>query len=119
MVKPMSDGHRDLHTESAREWVEEYADVFADVQYQAFLAGFEAAANESESFDLLREWLESERDAALDKARGGDDEDPVMKMRYMTCVDVLVKLSEMGNAPETIAESPAEIRDEVEGETDE
>lgn len=100
----MSDGYRDLHGDAYAEWREERADEFAAIQRRAFLAGFEAAADESESFRHLREWLEEERDEATRKYEERDGEDMAMFGRRMAFTEVLVKLHEMGCAPEATDE---------------
>lgn len=99
MGATMPDGYRDLHGDAYREWRDERADEFAEIQRRAFLAGFEAAADESESFRHLRRWLEEQRDEAKEKYEQRDD-DHLMHSRYLTFRDVLVKLHEMGCAPE-------------------
>ena len=86
---------RDLHTDAYKEYREEAADEYAQATRKAFLAGFEAAVSESEQFQLLRNWLQSERDIAMDRA----EDDPTMVARRYTMIDVLVKLSEMGCKP--------------------
>ena len=95
----MTDSYRDLHGDAYREWRDNRADEFAEVQRRAFLAGFEAAADESAEFRHLRRWLEEERDDA--KAKYDADDDDMMHTRYLTLRDVLVKLHEMGCAPES------------------
>lgn len=90
----MSDQYRDLHNDAHSEWKEERADEFAEIQRRAFKAGFEAAADESQNFRLLREWLEGERDLAHQRYEENDNHSDFV--RYMAMVDVLVKLSEMG-----------------------
>lgn len=92
----MSNSYRDLHDDAYREWRDERADEFAEVQRRAFKAGFEAAAAESQNFRHLRQWLEEERDEAGEKA----PEDDMMHVRQLTFSEVLVKLHEMGCAPE-------------------
>lgn len=90
----MPDSHRDLHNDAYAEWKDERADEFAAIQRRAFKAGFEAAAEESKQFRLLREWLEAQRDEA--HKRYDEDAEPKDFVQYMAFVDVLVKLSEMG-----------------------
>jgi hypothetical protein len=89
---------RKLHTEAYREWKENAADHYIQAQRQAFLDGFEAAAQEGEQFTLLRNWLEEQRDKAKERHDESDDIDDLA--RYHAFVAVLVKLSEMGNHPE-------------------
>lgn len=96
----MPDSYRNLHEDAYREWRDERADEFAEVQRRAFLAGFEAAADESKSFRHLRKWLEEQRDEAKRKYDDRDGDDDMMHARYLTFRDVLVKLHEMGCAPE-------------------
>ena len=86
----MTNQRRDLHTDAYREWKAQAADEYVQAQRRAFLDGFETAAAEAESFALLREWLETERDAA----RAREDME-----RHLAMVDVLVKLSEIGCHP--------------------
>jgi len=86
----MTDQYRDLHTDAYRQWKAQAAGEYVQAQRRAFLDGFESAAAEAESFRLLREWIEEERDAAEER----DD-----FARYTAMVDVLVKLSEMGCHP--------------------
>jgi len=93
----MSDSYRDLHKDAYKEWKEEAADEFAAVQRMAFLAGFEAAANESENFRHLRNWIEEERDKSIKKWEENDDE--FHNSRRMALSEVLVKLHEMGCEP--------------------
>ena len=92
----MSNGYRDLHGDAYQEWKEDAADEFAALQHHAFLAGFEAAADESKEFRHLRNWLEEQRDEAAERA----DDDNMMFARRNAFSEVLVKLHEMGNAPE-------------------
>lgn len=94
----MSNGYRDLHGDAYKEWKEERADEFVALQREAFLAGFEAAADESQSFRYLRNWLEEQRDQAHQKYEERDDD--MMFARQLAFKEVLVKLHEMGNAPE-------------------
>lgn len=96
----MSDSYRDLHGDAYKEWRDERADEFTEIQRRAFLAGFEAAADESETFHHLRNWLEEERDDAKRQYDESDGDDHMMHTRYLTFRDVLVKLHEMGCAPE-------------------
>lgn len=93
----MTDSYRDLHGDAYSEWREEAAEEYVQAQRRAFLDGFEAAADESESFRLLREWLEEQRDEAAEMA----DEDRMMNVRRITFTEVLVKLHEMGCAPDS------------------
>lgn len=74
----------------------EHAMEFQDQQYNAFLAGFKAAAAEGESFSELRNWLETQRDNAQQRIEESEDGDDMMFARRMAFVEVLVKLSEMG-----------------------
>lgn len=97
----MSDGYRDLHTDAYKEWRDEMADDFQAIQRRAFLAGFEAAAGESQNFRHLRRWLEEERDEAREKHEKRED-DASMAARQFAFVDVLMKLDEMGCAPEPV-----------------
>jgi len=99
----MSDGYRDLHGDAYNEWRGERADEFAAIQRRAFLAGFEAAADESETFRHLRSWLEEERDEAVRKYEESDG-DEMMFARSLAFRDVLVKLHEMGCAPEEVTD---------------
>jgi hypothetical protein len=93
----MTDSWRRLHDKAHAEWRDEQADEFAELQRQAFKAGFEAAAFESASFRLLREWLEEQRDESARKYdERGDD---MHFARQMAFKEVLVKLSEMGCRP--------------------
>jgi len=91
----MSDQQRDLHTDAYRQWKAHATDEYVQAQRRAFLDGFETAADEAESFRLLRDWIEEERDAAKER----DD-----FARYTAMVDVLVKLSEMGCHPAEAAD---------------
>lgn len=95
----MNDSYRDLHGDAYREWRDERADEFAEIQRRAFLAGFEAAADESQGFRHLRQWLVEQRDDAKEQYAESGHEDRMMHIRYLTFVDVLVKLSEMGCRP--------------------
>lgn len=97
----MSDGYRDLHGDAYNDWRDERADEFAAIQRRAFLAGFEAAADESETFRHLRNWLEEERDEAARKYEERED-DEMMFARSLAFRDVLVKLHEMGCVPEEV-----------------
>jgi hypothetical protein len=96
----MSDGYRDLHDDSWREWKSERADEFAEIQRRAFKAGFEAAADESQNFRQLRQWLEVQRDEAMENYEESGQEDDFMHIRAIAFRNVLVKLSEMGCMPE-------------------
>lgn len=95
----MSNSYRDLHGDAYKEWRDQAADQFVQLQRRAFLAGFESAADESQNFRHLRQWFEEQRDEAMRKyeERDGDD---MMFARQMVYKEVLVKLHEMGNAPE-------------------
>lgn len=95
----MPDGYRDLHDDAYKEWRDERADEFAALQRRAFKAGFEAAADESQSFRHLRTWLEEQRDEAMRKYEEREDDD-MMFARQMMCKELLVKLSEMGCLPD-------------------
>jgi len=99
----MTDGYRDLHGDAYDEWRDERADEFAEIQRRAFLAGFEAAADESESFRHLRRWLEEQRDKEAERERDAD-EDMTFFIRRQTFREVLVKLHEMGCAPEGVSD---------------
>jgi hypothetical protein len=96
----VNDAHRDPHTDAYREWRDEQADEFATLQHQAFLAGFEAAAEESENFRHLRRWIEDQRDDA--RQRHDESRDVEHLTEYHAYVAVLVKLSEMGCGPEEV-----------------
>lgn len=94
----MTHSDRDLHGDANRDWKDEKATEYAENQRAAFMAGFEAAAREGKPFNQLREWLEEQRDEALERyEEHGQDSDSVRRMTY---IEVLVKLSEMGNSPE-------------------
>lgn len=93
-----SDSYRDLHDDAYREWEENRADEFAAIQRRAFKAGFEAAAEESQTFRHLRQWLEEERDAAIEQWEEHDDDH--QNIRRLAFSEVLVKLHELGCAPE-------------------
>lgn len=97
----MSDSYRDLHGDAYKQWRDETADEFVQLQRRAVLAGFEAAANESQNFRHLRQWLEEQRDEAMRKYEERDD-DQMAFTRQMTFKEVLVKLHEMGNEPEHV-----------------
>lgn len=94
----MTDAYRDLHNDAWSEWRDEAANEFVQVQRRAFLAGFEAAADEAKQFQLLRQWLEEQRDEA--KARYDEHEEVTDFAQYHAYRDVLVKLSEMGCRPD-------------------
>jgi hypothetical protein len=94
----MSDSYRDLHGDAYREWRDEAAEEFVGLQRDAFLAGFEAAADESETFRHLRRWLEEQRDEAHRKYEERDDD--MHFARNLAFKEVLVKLNEMGCFPE-------------------
>jgi hypothetical protein len=92
----MNDSFRSLYHDSYRDWKENQADEFAAIQRKAFIAGFEAAVDESQNFNQLRQWLEEQRDEArkaYDKHEGNVD---MHYTRYTAFVDVLTKLSDMG-----------------------
>lgn len=93
----MTDAYRDLHGDAWSEWRDEATKQFVQEQRRAFLAGFEAAADESEQFNLLRQWLEEQRDEA--KERYDEHEEHSDFVQYHAYRDVLVKLSEMGCRP--------------------
>lgn len=93
----MTDRFRELHRGAYDEWKEDEADEFAAEQRRAFVAGFESAANESQNFNHLREWLENERDEAREKYEETDDIDDVA--RWHAFIDVLMKIDEIGCAP--------------------
>lgn len=99
----MSDGYRDLHGDAYKEWKQHQADEYIQAQRRAFLDGFESAANESQNFRLLRDWLEEERDEAVRKYEESDG-DEMMFARSLAFRDVLVKLHEMGCTPEEVGE---------------
>jgi hypothetical protein len=99
----MSDGYRDLHGDAYKEWKQHKADEYIQAQRRAFLDGFESAANESQNFRLLRDWLEEERDEAHRKYE--EREDDMMFARNLAFKEVLVKLHEMGCVPESDSES--------------
>jgi len=92
----MSDAYRDLHDDAYREWRNERADEFAEIQRRAFKAGFEAAANEAQSFHHIRQWLEEQRDEARTRYDESESPDNGAHAEYHAYVGVLVKLSEMG-----------------------
>lgn len=94
----MTDAYRDLHGDAYREWKGEKATEYAKNQRAAFMAGFEAAAKEGKEWNYLRQWLEEQRDSAKKQYEEFDDIDDFV--RYHAYVDVLVKLSEMGNQSE-------------------
>lgn len=96
----MTGSYRDLHGDAYKEWEEERSEEFAELQRRAFLAGFEAAADESQNFRHLRNWLEEQRDDAKRQYEESDHEDDMAHIRSLTFSDVLVKLHEMGCAPE-------------------
>lgn len=92
---------RKLHTEAWQDFREDTTDQFIQCQRKAFLAGFEAAAHEAESFNRLRDWCQEKRDDARERSQERDDVHG--KMAFAECnayVQVLVKLSEMGCKPE-------------------
>jgi len=94
----MGDSYRDLHGDAYKEWKEDRADEFVAIQRKAFLAGFEAAANESKNFRHLRNWCEEQRDESMEKYEEREDDD-MMFARQMVYKEVLVKLHEMGCEP--------------------
>lgn len=96
----MPDEYRDLHGDAYSEWRDERADEFAGIQRRAFLTGFEAAADEASEFRHLRTWLEEQRDEAAEKRQRSEDGDSMMHARELAFSEVLVKLHEMGCAPE-------------------
>lgn len=89
-----------LHHDALREWRDDMADEYVQAQRRAFLDGFEAAADEAETFRHLRDWLEAERDEAKANHKKSDGNDRFSHVRYLTFVDVLVKLHQMGCEPE-------------------
>jgi len=95
----MSDSYRDLHGDAYGEWKDDRADEFAAIQRRAFLAGFEAAADEAASFRHLRNWLEEQRDESKRADAEADGGDQMHRIRAHTFSEVLVKLHEMGCAP--------------------
>jgi hypothetical protein len=95
----MNDAYRDLHGDAYKEWRDQAADEFVQLQRRAFLAGFEAAADESQEFRHLRQWLEEQRDEAQEQHEQSDDGDRMSWVRSRTFSEVLVKLHEMGCAP--------------------
>jgi len=90
---------KELHGKAYKQWRDETADGFVQAQRKAFLAGFEAAADESETLSLLREWAEQERDKAAAEYKDKDDSSFLFYKQAYT--DILVKLHEMGNIPES------------------
>lgn len=98
MVVAMTDSYRDLHGDAYREWKQQATDDYVQGQRQAFLAGFEAAAAEGQQFHRLRTWLKEQRDAAKD--RYDETDDFAYLHRRDAFLEVLVKLSEMGNLPD-------------------
>jgi hypothetical protein len=93
----MTDSYRDLHGDAYSEWKEQKATEYAENQRAAFMAGFEAAAQEGKEFRHLRTWLEEQRDEARERhEETGDSSDHA---EYHAYVSVLVKLSEMGCDP--------------------
>ena len=89
---------RPLHERKAQE----YADEFATHQRQAYLQGYEDAIAECESFELLREWLAAEREAAAEKHK--EDESLEWFHRRQMAIDTLVKLSQIGCRSESKSE---------------
>jgi len=53
----MSDSYRDLHGDAYKEWRDERADEFAEIQRRAFMAGFEAAAADYDGMWLTHNGL--------------------------------------------------------------
>ena len=110
----MTDRFRELHEDAFSEWKEDKADEFAAEQRRAFISGFEAAADESQNFNYLREWLEEQRDEAREEYEETDDSEALA--RYHTFIDVLVKIDEIGCAPndetELDTEHPRQETDE-------
>jgi len=102
----MTDAYRDLHGDAYTEWRDERADEFAQIQRRAFLAGFEAAADEAQSFRHLRAWVEEQRDEARANYDESDGDDRMMWVRCQAFREVLVKLHEMGCAPESARGEP-------------
>lgn len=76
----------------------ERVDQFVQAQRTSFIEGFEAAVDESQSFDRLREYLEAERDNAREQYDKTGDE--YWNQRRLCMIDVLVKISEIGCRPE-------------------
>jgi len=73
---------------------DEYADEYVQAQRQAFIDGFEAAAQEAQEFQELQEWAKEQRDKAeAQYQRHGDTFDSAQREAYL---NVLVKLSEIG-----------------------
>jgi len=105
----MSDSYRDLHGDAYKEWRDQTTDEFIQLQRRAFLAGFEAAADESQNFRHLRQWLEEQRDSANQQWKETDD--TMSRVRGMAFSEVLVKLHEMGCAPKDAAETGTEPAD--------
>jgi len=83
-----------LHERAWQDIQRDKAEEYISAQRKSFLAGFEAAVDESKEFRQLREWLEDERDRAA--AQYDDTGDDMMFARRLAFVDVLVKLSEIG-----------------------
>lgn len=90
----MTNSDRNLHGDAYREWRDEATDEFVAAQRKAFMAGFEAAAEEGREFRLLREWLEERRDEAQERYNETDNREHLV--RRHTFIEVLTKLSEMG-----------------------
>jgi len=88
-----------LHEQAWQDYRDEAADEYIQAQRQAFLDGFETAVAEAESFRKLREWCEKERDKAEAQLEETDDKEYLWRRQAMT--DVLVKLHQIGNLPES------------------
>ncbi len=102
----MTDRFQELHEDVYSEWKEDKADEFAAEQRRAFIAGFETAASESQNFNHLREWLEEQRDEAREEYEETDDSEALA--RYHAFIDVLVKIDEIGCAPNDESELDTE-----------
>jgi len=92
----------------ARETAYDRADEFAEVQRQAFLAGFQAGIEEADSMAQLREWLESQRDEADRRYQNSDESDDLA--RKLAFKNTLVKLHEMGCAPDELRSASTDTR---------
>jgi hypothetical protein len=88
-----------LHEQAWQDYRDEAADEYIQAQRQAFLDGFEMAVAEAESFQKLREWCENERDKAEAQLEETDGKEYLWRRQAMT--DVLVKLHQIGNLPES------------------
>jgi len=86
-----------IHEMAYSEWKKQATEDYVQAQRRAFLDGFETATRESEQFDLFRKWLETQRDIA--ECRYDKSGDNIHYAKYQAYVDVLVKLSEIGNRP--------------------